>query len=73
MKPGKNRSNFGRWMDKQKDVKKVELKRASKLSSNTISKLCSDPEYHPIFFKLNKINQVFKKLGKNIDLNDFFC
>jgi hypothetical protein len=69
----KKRSNFGRWMDKQKDVNKIELKRASNLSSNTISKLCSDPEYRPRFSTVVKINQGFKKIGKNIDLNDFLC
>ncbi|USK62452.1 helix-turn-helix transcriptional regulator (plasmid) [Peribacillus asahii] len=73
MNLGKNRSNFGIWMDKQKDIKKVELERASNLSSNTISKLCSNPEYRPKFSTVIKINQGLKKLGKNIDLNDFFC
>lgn len=73
MNLGKKRSNFGRWMNKQKDVKKVELKRASNLSSNTVSKLCSDPEYRPRFSTVFKVNQGLKKLGKNIDLNDFFC
>ena len=67
------KSNFGKWMDKQKDVKKLELKSASNLSSNAISKLCSDPDYRLRFLTVIKVHQGLKKLGKNIDLNDFFC
>ena len=67
----KKRSNFGRWMDNQKDINKIELKRASNISRNTISKLCRDPEYRPRFSTVVKINQGLKKLGKDIDLNDF--
>ncbi|ASS97557.1 helix-turn-helix domain-containing protein [Peribacillus simplex] len=72
MKLGKKRSNFGRWVDKQKDINKLELERASNLSRMTISKLCSDPDYRPRFSTVIKINQGLKKLGKNMDLNDFF-
>ncbi|WP_419721593.1 helix-turn-helix domain-containing protein [Peribacillus frigoritolerans] len=71
MKLGEKRSNFGRWVDKQKDIKKLELERASNLSGMTISKLCSDPDYRPRFSTVIKINHGLKKLGKNIDLNDF--
>lgn len=73
MNLGKKRSNFGKWVDEQKDVNKLELERASNLSSTTISKLCSDADYRPRFSTVIKINQGLKKLGKNIDLNDFFC
>ncbi|WP_342605145.1 helix-turn-helix transcriptional regulator [Peribacillus sp. FSL E2-0159] len=72
IKLGKKRSNFGRWVDKQKDINKLELERASNLSRMTISKLCSDPDYRPRFSTVIKINQGLKKLGKNMDLNDFF-
>ena len=71
MKIGKERSNFGRWVDKQKDINKLKLERASNLSRMTISKLCSDPNYRPKISTVIKINQGLKKLGKNIDLNDF--
>lgn len=72
MNLGKNRSNFCRWMDRQKEVKKVELTEHLTISSNTISKLRSDPEYRPLYYStLIKINQGFKKLDKNIDLNNF--
>ncbi|CAH0216295.1 hypothetical protein SRABI80_02179 [Peribacillus frigoritolerans] len=65
------RSNFGKWLDKQKNVNIAELERASNLSRMTITKLCSDPDYRPRFSTVIKINQGLKKLGKNIDLNDF--
>jgi hypothetical protein len=73
MNLGKKRSNFGRWVDKQEDVNEIVLKRASDLGSTTISKLCRDADYRPRFSTVLKINQGLKKLGKNIDLNDFFC
>jgi hypothetical protein len=45
MRLGKKRSNFGRWVDKQKDINELELERASNISRGTISKLCSDSNY----------------------------
>jgi hypothetical protein len=66
------RSNFGRWVDKQKDLNELELERASNISRGTISKLCSDPNYRPKISTVIKINQGLKKLDKNMDLNDFF-
>ncbi|MFD6443126.1 transcriptional regulator [Peribacillus sp. NPDC060186] len=72
MKLGKKSSNFGRWVDKQKDINKLELERASNIIRGTISKLCSDSAYRPKISTVIKINQGLKKLGKNMDLNDFF-
>ncbi|MBR8645430.1 transcriptional regulator [[Brevibacterium] frigoritolerans] len=69
---GEKRSNFGRWVDKQKDLNELELERASNISRGTISKLCSDPNYRPKISTVIKINQGLKKLDKNMDLNDFF-
>ena len=72
MRLGKKRSNFGRWVDKQKDLNELELERASNISRGTISKICSDPNYRPNISTVIKINQGLKKLDKNMDLNDFF-
>ena len=72
MRLGKKRSNFGRWVDKQKDLYELELERASNISRGTISKLCSDPNYRPKISTVIKINQGLQKLDKNMDLNDFF-
>jgi hypothetical protein len=66
------RSKFGKWMDKQKGVNIFELVRVSKLSKSTIIKLCYNQDYRPRFSTIIKINLGLKKLGKEIDLNEFF-
>ncbi|WP_370015470.1 transcriptional regulator [Peribacillus sp. B2I2] len=66
MRLGKKRSNFGRWVDKQKDINELELERASNISRGTISKLCSDSNYRPKTSTVIKINQGLKKLDKYI-------
>lgn len=68
----KRKSNFGKWMDKQKDITILELAKISNLSKGTISTLCNTPHYRPRFLTIIKINQGFKKLGKNIDIEIFF-
>jgi transcriptional regulator with XRE-family HTH domain len=62
MRLGKKRSNFDRWVDKQKDLNELELERASNISRGTISKLCSDPNYRPKISTVIKINQGLKNL-----------
>lgn len=59
-------------MDKQKDITILELAKISNLSKGTISKLCNNPDYRPRFLTIIKINQGLKKLGKNIDIENFF-
>lgn len=67
-----SKSKFGKWMDEQKGVNIFELVRVSKLSKSTILKLCYNQDYRPRFSTIIKINQGLKKLGKEIDLNEFF-
>lgn len=66
------KSKFGKWMDEQKGVNIFELVRVSKLSKSTILKLCYNQDYRPRFSTIIKINQGLRKLGKDIDLNEFF-
>nr|WP_306074236.1 transcriptional regulator [Neobacillus sp. 179.-C4.2 HS]MDP5194207.1 transcriptional regulator [Neobacillus sp. 179.-C4.2 HS] len=68
----KRKSKFGKWIDEQKGVNTFELVRVSKLSKSTILKLCYDQDYRPRFSTIIKINQGLKKLGKEIDINEFF-
>ncbi len=68
----KKRSNFGRWVDKQLDLKRSELEKASCLSPSTVLKICNNQNYRPRFATVSKMNQGLKKLGKDIDLNDFY-
>lgn len=66
------KSKFCKWMDEQKGVNIFELVRVSKLSKSTILKLYYNQDYRPKFSTLIKINQGLKKLGKEIDINEFF-
>ncbi|MED3785802.1 helix-turn-helix domain-containing protein [Peribacillus frigoritolerans] len=72
MRLGKKRSNFSRWVDKQKDLNELELERASNISRGTISKLCRDPNYRPKIPTVIKINQGLKKLDKEYGFKRFF-
>ena len=54
---GKKRSKFGKWLDRQ-GFNKLNLKK-SKLSTGTISKLCSDGNYRP---KISTIVKIVKGL-----------
>ncbi|RBW68252.1 helix-turn-helix domain-containing protein [Bacillus taeanensis] len=69
---GKPRSRFGKWLDKN-EINQIELERASKLSSGTVSKLCNDKQYRPKLATIHKLNKGLGKIGKNIDVEDFFC
>ncbi|PAE41481.1 transcriptional regulator [Bacillus sp. 7884-1] len=66
------RSKFGKWMDEQKDINIFDLERVSNLSKSTILKLYFNQDYRPRFSTIIKINQGLKKLGKEIDINEFF-
>ncbi|MBT2577383.1 transcriptional regulator [Bacillus sp. ISL-8] len=68
---GKKRSKFGKWLDRQ-GIQQIELEKTSKLSTGTISRLCSDTKYKPKYSTIAQIVKGMKKLGKNIDKNDFW-
>jgi len=65
------RSHFGVWLDKQKDINISVLEEASNIGYATISKLCTNPNYLPRFSTIAKINKGLKELGIDINLNDF--
>lgn len=68
---GKKRTKFGRYLDSN-GIAQIELERTSKLSTGTVSKLCNDKKYRPKFSTITQIVKGLKKLGKNIDENDFW-
>jgi hypothetical protein len=67
----RNRSHFGVWLDKQKDININVLEEASNIGYATISKLCNNQNYLPRFSTIAKINNGLKELGKDINLSDF--
>ncbi|MCU5019943.1 transcriptional regulator [Bacillus paranthracis] len=68
---GKKRTKFGRFLDRN-GIAQIELERTSKLSTGTISKLCNDKRYKPKFSTITQIIKGVRKLGKNINENDFW-
>lgn len=66
---GKDRSRFGRKLDK-KGINQVELEKESGLSRATISKLCNDDTYSMKRSSEVKVRKALKSLGN--DDNHFF-
>lgn len=67
----KQRSKFGRWLDIQ-GVEQEEFVKKSKVSRNTISKLCNDREYIPSPKVMKKVLDVIKKTDPGAKPQDFF-
>jgi transcriptional regulator with XRE-family HTH domain len=63
---GKKRTRLGKWLD-EKGYSQEDLINASGVSRNTISKLCSDPEYDPSTGTMRKILKAIREIepGKN--------
>jgi DNA-binding LacI/PurR family transcriptional regulator len=68
---GKPRTKFGKWVDKE-GLTQSEIAEESKVGKNTISNMCSDPEYRPKIETWVKVKRALEKLGYNLDRNDFF-
>ncbi|MGG0418682.1 helix-turn-helix transcriptional regulator [Priestia aryabhattai] len=68
---GKQRTRFGRWLDKQEDINQLGLEQATNLSRHTISRLCNDKKYIPKFSTVHKINRGLKRLKKDVKVEDF--
>lgn len=67
---GKPRTNFGKWVDKN-GLTQNEIAKEAKIGKNTISNMCSDPQYRPKIETWVKVKRALKKLGHNVD-KDFF-
>lgn len=67
----KPRSKFGRWLDRQ-GMEQEEFSKSSKVSRNTVSKLCNDNNYIPSPKVMKKIMDTVRKFDKSKTMNDFF-
>ncbi|MGG3925169.1 helix-turn-helix transcriptional regulator [Metabacillus fastidiosus] len=67
----KPRSKFGRWLDRQ-GMEQEEFSKSSKVSRNTVSKLCNDKNYIPSPKVMRKIMNTVRKFDKSKTMNDFF-
>lgn len=67
----KPRSKFGRWLNRQ-GIEQEEFSKDSKVSRNTISKLCNDKEYIPSPKVIKKIINAVRKVDSNKTMDDFF-
>jgi transcriptional regulator with XRE-family HTH domain len=68
---GKKRSKLGKWIDKQ-GYTQEDLRIASKVSRNTISRLCSDSDYMPTMSTIKKVMQAIRQLDPGAKPDDFF-
>jgi transcriptional regulator with XRE-family HTH domain len=67
----KKRSKLGKYLDRE-GFSQEELVKVSKVSRNTISRICSDPDYTPAGSTIKKIMGAIKKLDPNAKVDDFF-
>lgn len=67
----KKRSRLGKFLDRE-GFSQEELVKVSKVSRNTISRICSDPEYAPTGSTIKKIMKALKELDPNAKVDDFF-
>ncbi|WP_339145470.1 MULTISPECIES: helix-turn-helix transcriptional regulator [unclassified Sutcliffiella] len=63
---GKDRTKFGKWLDRQEDITQSDIAKAARVSNETVSKLCRDKEYVPKFETVMKIKKGLMKLDKEV-------
>ncbi|HWO77767.1 MAG TPA: helix-turn-helix transcriptional regulator [Bacillus sp. (in: firmicutes)] len=68
---GKKRSKLGKFIDKH-GYSQEDLREASKVSRNTISKVCNDPDYIPSPNVMKKILKAIRTIKPNAKINDFW-
>lgn len=71
MRLGKKRSSFGKWLDKNR-ITQEEIRSLSKVNKNTITRICSDPDYIPAGKTMIKLIKALRKQGYNVDIDDFW-
>jgi len=67
----KPKSKFGKFVDR-KGLTQKEIAEMGKLGKNTVTKLCTDPNYRPRGDTFKKIIRVLKKIDPNAKVDDFF-
>jgi predicted transcriptional regulator len=68
---GKQRTKIGKWIDKH-SLSQEDLSQATKISRNTISKICNNPEYSPGTNTIKKIMKAIRRIDPKANVNDFF-
>ncbi|WP_154657931.1 helix-turn-helix transcriptional regulator [Fictibacillus gelatini] len=67
----KKRTKLGRFLDRN-GLTQEELVKQSRVSRNTVSKLCSDEEYTPNVSTMRKILNAIRKIDPSIKSDDFW-
>nr|WP_188498217.1 helix-turn-helix transcriptional regulator [Pullulanibacillus pueri] len=67
----KKRSKLGKWIDRN-GFTQEDLIEESKVSRNTISKACSDPDYVPTGTTMKKILKAVRKVDPSAKSTDFW-
>ncbi|MET1123047.1 helix-turn-helix domain-containing protein (plasmid) [Priestia megaterium] len=65
------RSKFGKWLDSE-GIQQTDFATKSKVSRNTVWKLCNDKNYIPSAYILKKIMNAVRKVDNNKHPKDFF-
>lgn len=69
---GKKRSPYGEFLA-QHNVKQEDVAKVTGLNRDTVSDVCSDPEYRPRKSTMNLLTMAVRQLtGKNVDKRDFW-
>lgn len=68
---GKYRTKFGKWLD-HIGVNQDDIAKHSRVSTATISRMCSERGYAPKYATFSKINKYLRKLGYDAEYDDFW-
>lgn len=68
---GKKRSTFGKFLDRN-SITQEELSKRSGVNRNSISRLTKSNENRPSMKNGQKIIKALKKVGYNVDYDDFW-
>lgn len=67
----KKRSKLGRFLDKE-GYSQEDLVKVSKVSRNTVSRICSNPDYVPSGPTIKKIMKAIRQINPGAKSEDFF-
>ena len=67
----KKRTQLGEWLDR-KGYTQEDLVKVSKVSRNTVSKVCSDPDYIPSTNVMMKILKALREIEPRIKVDDLW-
>jgi transcriptional regulator with XRE-family HTH domain len=68
---GKPRSKFGKWLDRR-GIQQNEVANKAGLGRTTISNMASNKDYKPRISTFTKLQKGLKKMGYNVEYNDFW-